>query len=90
MRPNRSATVSMQVLTMAPFLPQPCTPYTPHPPGENKPVGYIYFRIFRMIRVLRMMRAMKYWPGLLRIFMCLLGAARQVTNISLDLPGSLC
>jgi hypothetical protein len=43
-----------------------------------------------MIRVLRMMRAMKYWPGLLRIFMCLLGAARQVTNISLDLPGSLC
>jgi hypothetical protein len=39
-----------------------------------------------MIRVLRMMRAMKYWPGLLRIFMCLLGAARQVTNISLDLP----
>jgi hypothetical protein len=42
-----------------------------------------------MIRVLRMMRAMKYWPGLLRIFMCLLGAARQVTNISLDLPGLL-
>ena len=67
----------MQVLTMAP---------SPLPPGENKPVGYIYFRIFRMIRVLRMMRAMKYWPGLLRIFMCLLGAARQVTNISLDLP----
>ena len=62
----------MQVLTMAPTLP---------PPGENKPVGYIYFRIFRMIRVLRMMRAMKYWPGLLRIFMCLLGAARQVANI---------
>ena len=72
MRPSRSATVSMQVLTMAP---------SPLPPGENKPVGYIYFRIFRMIRVLRMMRAMKYWPGLLRIFMCLLGAARQVANI---------
>ena len=71
-RPSRSATVSMQVLTMAP---------SPLPPGENKPVGYIYFRIFRMIRVLRMMRAMKYWPGLLRIFMCLLGAARQVANI---------
>jgi hypothetical protein len=91
-RPNRSATVSMQVLTMAPALPQPCTPLPtpPPPPGENKPVGYIYFRIFRMIRVLRMMRAIKYWPGLLRIFMCLLGAARQVANISLDLPGSLC
>ena len=86
MRPSRSATVSMQVLTTTPSLPQLSHNLaSPHPPGENKPVGYIYFRIFRMIRVLRMMRAMKYWPGLLRIFMCLLGAARQVTNIPLDL-----